>query len=289
MHNNSCHLDDFLIFVYVGKEALPLFYNPEALKEASLNNLFMRQNYGSPDRPLPYVWQPVSEVPKYSVVPLFLGTLKVTLVALLFAAPFSIAAAVYTAEFASPRVREFIKPIIELLAGIPSVVLGFLALIVSPPGSRACLISTTGSTRLRRELPWGWPLFPIIYTVSEDALTAVPQDLSRSLVGSGSDAIQNRLGCRASSRDPRGFFTALVLGFGRAMGETMIVLMASGNAATSNWSFTSSVRTGSAIARNSGEVDFSKVSLPRLVLFGCPAVCLYLPLEYVGESIRSPD
>ena len=77
----------FLIFIYVGREALPIFYDPLTQKEASLGNLFARQIYGTEDIPLAYVWQPVSEVPKYSVAPLFLGTLKVTIIALLFAAP----------------------------------------------------------------------------------------------------------------------------------------------------------------------------------------------------------
>ena len=103
----------FLIFIYVGKEAIPVFYDSETRREASLHRLFAPQNYGTPDMPLPFVWLPVGDVPKYSVLPLFLGTLKVTIIALLFGAPLAIAAALYTAEFANHRVREIVKPVVE--------------------------------------------------------------------------------------------------------------------------------------------------------------------------------
>src|SRR5437762_13255908 len=108
----------FLIFIYVGREALPLITgNSEGLTLASPFTA-------------PYVWQPVSNVPKYNVFPLIMGTLKVTVIAMLIAIPLALAAALYTAEFAPPRLRDWIKPAIELLAGIPSVVLGFFALMV---------------------------------------------------------------------------------------------------------------------------------------------------------------
>src|SRR5262245_23940673 len=103
----------FLIFVYVAREAFPLItQSPEGI---SLSSPFTA----------PFVWQPVSGVPKYNVVPLILGTLKVTLISMLIAVPLALLAALYTAEFAPPALREWIKPIIELLAGIPSVVIGF--------------------------------------------------------------------------------------------------------------------------------------------------------------------
>ncbi len=89
-----------LIFVFVAREAVPVLTSPEVHEEVDLDRLFLAQDYGTADDPLPYVWQPVSEVPKYSLLPLFLGTLKVTLVAMCFAVPISILAAVYTTEFA---------------------------------------------------------------------------------------------------------------------------------------------------------------------------------------------
>src|SRR3990167_4346936 len=119
-----------LIFVFVGREALPVVTSAEVHQEVTLETLFLPQAYGTEEAPLPYVWQPVSEVPKYSLAPLFLGTLKVTLVAMLFATPLAILAAIYTTEFAPGWLREAVKPLVELLAGIPSVVLGFFTLIV---------------------------------------------------------------------------------------------------------------------------------------------------------------
>ncbi len=109
-----------LIIVYVGREALPVLTSAAVHREVTLHTLFLPQNYGSAEAPLPYVWQPVSEVPKYSLMPLFLGTLKVTLMAMLFAVPLAVLAAIYSAEFAPPWLREVIKPVVELLAGIPS-------------------------------------------------------------------------------------------------------------------------------------------------------------------------
>ena len=110
-----------LIFVFVGKEAMPVLTSHEVQREASLNKLFLAQQYGTEEAPLPYVWQPISAEPKYSLMPLFLGTLKVTLVAMLFAAPLAILAAIFSTEFAPNWLRESLKPVIELLAGIPSV------------------------------------------------------------------------------------------------------------------------------------------------------------------------
>src|SRR5436190_6721253 len=108
-----------LIFVFVGREALPVLTSAAVHKEVTLHTLFLPQNYGSAEAPLPYVWQPVSEVPKYSLMPLLFGTLKVTLVAMLFAVPLSILAAIYSAEFAPFWLREVIKPSLSCWQGFP--------------------------------------------------------------------------------------------------------------------------------------------------------------------------
>ncbi|HYG68663.1 MAG TPA: phosphate ABC transporter permease subunit PstC, partial [Anaeromyxobacteraceae bacterium] len=118
-----------LIFVFVAREALPIFLDPETREEASFAKMFLPQVIRE-GRPATFMWQPVSSVPKVSMIPLFVGTLKTTLVALVIAVPVGIAGAIYTAEFAPRRIRETLKPVIELLAGIPSVVLGFFGLMV---------------------------------------------------------------------------------------------------------------------------------------------------------------
>src|SRR6266508_2885956 len=106
-----------LIFVFVAREALPLFRDPEIAKEVDLGRMFLPQVYRQ-GRPPGFIWQPVGSIPKYSMIPLFIGTVKVTLVAMGAAAPVGVAAAVFTSEFASPRWKEILKPTIELLAGI---------------------------------------------------------------------------------------------------------------------------------------------------------------------------
>ena len=120
------------------------------------------------------MWQPVSDVPKYNIIPLVLGSLKVTFVALLIGAPFSIAAAVYVSEFARRREREIIKPVIELLAGIPSVVIGFFALIVLASWVQATFGTEHRLNALVAGIGLSLAICPIIFTVSEDALRAVP-------------------------------------------------------------------------------------------------------------------
>ena len=145
-----------LIFVFVFREAFPIFNMDN--KEAVSTEVLVQESYGGSDTEnstlkridnqvensnkihatvenpsttlLSKTWMPVSDNPRFGMLPLFLGTLKVTLIALLFAAPISILAAIYTAMFAKPKIREIIKPVIELLAGFPSVVIGFFALMV---------------------------------------------------------------------------------------------------------------------------------------------------------------
>lgn len=273
----------FLIFVYVGKEAIPIFYDAQARKEASLHNLFAPQTYGSKDLPLAFVWQPVSEVPKYSVLPLFLGTLKVTILALLFGAPLAIAAALYTAEFASHRVREIVKPVVELLAGIPSVVLGFLALLVFATWLQDLFGFDYRLNAITAGVAMALAIIPIIYTVSEDALTSVPRTYREASLALGVAPWKTAWSVVLPAATP-GIFAALILGFGRAMGETMVVLMASGNAAITSLSLTDSVRTISAtIAAELGEVVFQSPHYYVLFFLGAMLFVLTFALNMLGE------
>jgi phosphate transport system permease protein len=273
----------FLIFVYVGKEALPVLHDQEIQKEANLGNLFLPQNYGSAEMPLPYVWQPVAELPKYSVMPLLLGTLKITLVALLFAAPLAIAAAIYTAEFAPHRVREGVKPVIELLAGIPSVVLGFLALIVLATWVQDLFHFDYRLNAITAGIALGLAILPIIYTVSEDALAAVPRSYREASLALGVSYWKTARSVVLPAATP-GIFAALILGFGRAVGETMIVLMASGNAAITSLNFSEPVRTISAtIAAELGEVVFHSPHYHVLFFLGAMLFVITFLLNLTGE------
>ena len=242
-----------LIFVFVAREALPLFSDPAVARETDLARMFLPQVWRA-GRPAAFIWQPVGDIPKYSMIPLFVGTLKVTVVAMLVAVPLGIASAVFSSEFAPPRLREVLKPVIELLAGIPSVVLGFFALVVLATWLQSAFGFTSRLNAVGAGLALALTIIPVIYTVSEDALTAVPRAFREASLALGATRWETAFRVVLPAAAP-GVLAAVVLGFGRAIGETMIVLMASGNAATTTWSFGDSIRTLPAtIAAEMGEV-----------------------------------
>lgn len=257
-----------LIFVFVLREALPLFTDAEVREEVTPAQMILPQVWKE-DRGAEFSWQPVSKVPKYSLAPLVVGTFKVTLVALFFAVPLAVLAAVFSAEFAPRRLRELIKPAIELLAGIPSVVLGFFALVVL-----ATLFQDTFDLRFRLNalvagVALGLTIIPVVYTVSEDALLAVPRSYREAALALGASQARTAWSVVLPAASP-GIFASIVLGFGRAMGETMIVLMASGNAAILSADPTVPVRTIPAtIAAEMGEVVVGGAHWSVLFFLGC--------------------
>jgi phosphate transport system permease protein len=237
-----------LILIFVGKEALPVLTSAEVHQEVTPGALF------APHGAAGYMWQPVSDDPKYNILPLFLGTLKVTLVALLFAVPLSVGAALYVSEFAGRRTREIVKPAIELLAGIPSVVIGFFALVVLASLVQRLLGTEHRLNSIVAGLALSVAVCPIIFSVSEDAFRAVPRSYRSAALALGSSSSQTMLKVVLPAAGP-GIAASIVLGFGRAIGETMIVLLASGNAALFDSSFERSTRTVTAtIAQELGEV-----------------------------------
>src|ERR1051326_1610027 len=208
----------FLIFIYVAREALPLIAGTQ-------EGLTLASPFSTP-----LTWQPVSNAPKYNVVPLIIGTIKVTVIAMLLAVPLALAAALYTAEFARPGLRDWIKPAIELLAGVPSVVLGFFALMVLASWVQATFHIAYRLNSITAGIALSAAIIPIIYTVSEDAMTAVPRLYREASLALGASKGQTAVRVVLPAALP-GIAAATILGFGRAIGETMIVLMASGNSA----------------------------------------------------------
>ncbi|MEK7232383.1 MAG: phosphate ABC transporter permease subunit PstC [Elusimicrobiota bacterium] len=258
----------FLIFVFIGKEALPIFTSSEVRKEANISKLFLPQ-----DQAHPYSWQPVSEVPKYSILPLFIGTLKVTLVAILFAIPLALGAALFTSEFSPDWLKEFIKPIIEILAGIPSVVLGFFALMVMASYVQDAFGIVYRLNAINAGIALGLAVIPIVYTVADDALTAVPKSYREASIAMGASSWQTAWLVVFPAALP-GVLAACVLGFGRAIGETMIVLMASGNAPIMSLALAKPVRSLSAtIAAELGEVVIGSAHYHVLFFIG---TCLFI-------------
>ena len=198
------------------------------------------QGYDRPE----YIWQPVGTIHKYSLIPLFVGSLKITLVGLLFAAPFSLAAALYVSQLAPPRYKEWLKPGIEMLAGVPSVVLGAFTLLVVAPALQRLVGYTDRSAlnALVAGLALGLTAVPLIFSLAEDALTSVPRSYSQAALALGASRWETAWQVTLPAAAP-GVFAALVLGFGRCIGETMVVLIVSGNAATTSWSLLDSART----------------------------------------------
>jgi phosphate transport system permease protein len=298
-----------LIFIFVFREAFPIFRMD--VKEKAGREILVPESYGgagnesasekttdnqvdnsnkartNTDKPsttlLTKTWMPVSDNPRYGIWPLFLGTLKVTLIALLFAAPISILAAIYTSMFAKPRIREVIKPVIELLAGFPSVVIGFFALMVMATvfqnifGYASRLNSFVGGIAM------GLAAIPIIYTLTEDALTAVPKTYIEASLGLGASNRQTALYVILPAAVP-GVFAAVILGIGRIFGETMIALMATGNAALISVNPFDSVRTLSAtIGAEMAEVVFGDTHYSVLFLIGSLLFIFTFALNALAE------
>jgi len=273
-----------LIFTFIFKEALPIFTDSETREEAGVDKMVFKQEYYE-GRPSKWSWQPNSEVPKYSLFPLFIGSLKAALIAMLFAVPLGVGAAIYSSEFASRRMRELIKPVIELLAALPSVVLGFFALIVLATFIQNLLGLTFRLNALNAGIALGLAVIPIVFTVAEDAMTSVPQSLRDAAIALGASPWQVSVSMVFPAALP-GIAAGVVLGFGRAIGETMIVLMASGNAAIISASLTDSVRTFSAtIAAELAEVVFGSTHYSVLFFIGTLLFVLTFVINLTGDMV----
>jgi phosphate transport system permease protein len=286
-----------LIFVFVFREALPIFSPHQAIKTPAKE--LQQETYGDePAAPLPPSsdaksegkpaslentsdtegatlsnllgkdWQPVSSEPKFGLLPLIVGSFKVTIISVLIGAPLAILAALYTAFFASKRLKLFLKVTIEFLSGFPSVVIGFFALV-----EIATLFQNLFGYEYRlNAFVGGFALslvaIPIIYTVTDDAITAIPKFLTEGSLALGATKWQTAFFVVLPAATP-GIFAALLLGIGRAFGETMIVLMATGNAALMSFSFFKPVRTMSAtIGAEMAEVVFGDTHYNVLFLIG---------------------
>lgn len=270
-----------LIFVFVAREALPLFFDPASLKEASLSKMFLPQVL-RPGKPATYVWQPVSDIPKVSLVPLLIGTLKVSAVGMMVAAPLGVLAALFTSELAPRKLREWLKPAIELLAGVPSVVLGFFALMVLATLMQDTFGLTYRLNALVAGLGLALAIIPVIFTVSEDALTAVPRSYREASLALGATRWETAWRVVLPAAAP-GVLAACVLGLGRAVGETMVVLMASGNAAIVSPHLTDSTRTLSAtIAAEMGEVVVGSSHYSLLFFIGVQLFAITFVLNLVA-------
>jgi len=232
-------------------------------------------------------WYPTATpASQFGVLPLILGTLWVSLGAILLAVPFGMAVAIYLSEIANNKVRKIVKPLIELLAGIPSVVYGFFGLIVIVPLIRSVFHLPVGETAFAGSLVLAIMALPTIITVAEDAMRTTPLAMKESSLALGAthwQTIYKVIIPYASS----GIMAAIVLGIGRAIGETMAVLMVTGNAAVIPHTLLEPVRTIPAtIAAELGESAVGSVQYQALFMLGAILFVMTLGISIWAEIIR---
>lgn len=271
-----------LILLFVGREGFPLLWDLVLQEDlGGLRQLIVSHQWPGYES-AQYVWQPVGFPGKFNIIPLLLASLKITLLALAIGVPFALLAAIFVSQYAPPRTRTWIKSAIELLASVPSVVLGFFALLLFA----SVLQSLFGFHYRLNSVVAGFglalALIPVVFTVSEDALYAVPKELKEAAfaLGARRHHVISRVVLPAALP---GITAAIILGFGRAIGETMIVLMASGNAATMSLNLASSGRTITAtIASELGEVSEGDGHWRVLFLLGTLLFLVTLSLNRIG-------
>ena len=355
---------DVIVAVAPGRAQPMGLWNPHP--EVSWRALFGKVWYESYPEP-EYVWQSSSGSddfePKLSLVPLIFGTIKGTLYALLFAVPIAVLAALYTSQFVHPTIRAKVKPMVEIMAALPSVVIGFLAglylasvvdkylvavflmMVLLPmfgtsgfliwrllprglsqrlkPGMevfmilpllllagwtavamapavelalfggdmRSWLNMSLGLTYDQRNclvvgLAMGFAVIPIIFTIAEDAFTSVPSSLTAASLALGASRWQTAVRVVLPTASP-GVFSAIMIGFGRAVGETMIVLMATGNTPVMDWSIFNGIRTLSAnIAVEIPEAPHGGTLYRTLFLAAALLFVMTFVINTIAEVIR---
>lgn len=234
-------------------------------------------------------WEPTSENPRYEMFALIIGSLFVTAGAMLLSIPLGVGCAIYLSEISSGRIAEILKPTIEILAGIPSVVLGFFALVVVSPAISMAFGIPSGLTALNGALILAMMVVPTIETISEEALRAVPRSHREASLALGStkwEAIRHVVLPAALP----GISVAVLLAFGRAIGETMVVLMATGNAAMLPSGFLDPVRTMTGtIAAEMGEVAIGSPHYFALFMMACILFLITLAVNMAASAIIKRD
>lgn len=257
-----------LIFLFLIREGLP------TIGEASFTNLVSSR------------WYPIEDY--FGLIPLLGGSLIVTIGASLIAIPFGVGTAIFIAEIAPRWAREILKPLVEVLAGLPSVVLGFLGILVLSQDLRILFNLPTGLTALTGSLLLGAISIPTIVSVAEDALDAVPRSYRDAALAMGATKWQTiwRVTLPAARS---GVLTAVMLGIGRAIGETMTVMMVTGNAPVLPFSlsaFLSPVRTMTAtIAAEMGEVANGSVHYHVLFFIGMVLFLISLGINITASAV----
>lgn len=187
-------------------------------------------------------WNPFSSTPKYGIWALILGTLKITVIATIVAVPIGLGAALYLSEYASSRARSIIKPILEILSGIPTIVFGFFALTFVTPVLRSIFPELGSFNSVSPGIVVGVMIIPLISSMSEDAMSSVPNKMREGALGLGATKFEVAIKVVLPAATS-GIMASIVLAISRAIGETMIVSLAAGSTPTSSLDLTGSIQT----------------------------------------------
>jgi phosphate transport system permease protein len=252
----ACILFVILIFFFLAKDGFALF------KVSSPAGFFLGT-----------LWNPLADPPKFGIVPLFLGSLLVTLGAAVISVPLSLASALFIGEIAPRWMREVLKTGVELLAAIPSIVIGFIGITMLAPLVKQVFHLPTGLTALSGSIALAFMAVPTMVSIMEDSITAVPRTYKEGSIALGATHWQTiyRVIIPAASS---GIVAAMMLGIGRVIGETMAVMMITGNASVIPKSILEPVRTMTAtVAAEMGETvrgsdHYFALFAIGLVLFG---------------------
>lgn len=257
------------IFILLLRNALPAF------QEVSLREFLFTAS-----------WNPTSYYKStYGILPLIVSTFMVTLGSLTIAVPLGIGTAAYLSDVASPKVREFAKPLVEILAGIPSVVIGFLGIVLVGPVIAELTGKFNGLNAINGSILLAVMALPTIVSLSEDALGSVPASFEEASLGLGASKWQTLLFVKIPAASS-GILAACMLGMGRAIGETMTVLMATGNAPAMPESFLDSIRTMTAtIAIELGEVAYYTTHFHLLFAIGLVLFVFTFIINMVSDII----
>ena len=257
----------FLIFLFLLKDSLSLF-GIYPVKE------FLAGVH----------WLPISEPPKFGVIPLFLGSLYVTFGAIIICVPLGVAAAMFIAEVAPRALKHILKSFIEILAAIPSVVLGFIGIIWLGPFLKNTFALTTGMCGLTGSLLLAFMALPTIISISEDALVGVPRSYKEAAYGLGAtrwQALWRIILPSASS----GIIAGVMLGVGRVIGETMVVMMVTGNSPIIPISILQPLRTLTAtIAGEMGETVSGSEHYFALFAVGLVLFIITFIVNFIADS-----
>lgn len=269
------------IVIILGKEALPFFVTGAATLNVSIGEFLSKFFTGTQ-------WQPQAAM--FGVLPLVLATLVTSIIAMFVAVPLGLAAAIYLSEYAHPRTRATLKPMLEILAGVPTVVYGFFALQTVSPALRNMLGRdiVQFQNMLSAGLIMGFMILPTISSISEDALSAVPRSLREASFGLSANRLETSLKVVVPAAFS-GIVAAVILGISRAVGETMIVALAAGSGPNFDLNplHAAETMTGHIVRISTGELSFNSIDYNSLFAIGLLLFIITLGLNLISRAITN--